>query len=167
MITSGALQLGQDADRFSINEVRLGQDYPAALAAAEQQFGRAAVCEAEKAGNQRNKMASLQQTCIFEELRGVTLAEQEILQAQYQFGNGKLQQVDFEIKASDETAGEKLIGAISEALGMAVEQQGPMNSWVGANDAVLLVRQGNYRLRIVNRLLLPDDADYSRITPRS
>lgn len=166
MTTSRAIQLTQDSDRFTINNVRLGESYPEALYTAEKQFGVEARCDAKKTGS-RNKMASLQRVCEFNEPQGTMLAEHKIQKASYLFIDNKLQQVDLEIETADDTTRDQLVSWISEALGLSVEHEGPVSSWIGVNDAALLVQQGNFQLRVVNRLMLPENPDYMKVTPRS
>ena len=168
MTSSFALNVSEDTGRFAINDTRLGQKITQVLSVAERHFGQKPVCENKKTGNRNNKKAHLLQVCRFESPVEVYLARQKVVAAEYHFLDGELQQIDLEIEAvnTDGNAREEIESAISQSLGKDLERQGPVNSWIGEFDAVMLARQGNFQLRVLNRLLLPESPDYTKITPR-
>jgi len=168
MTSSYALKLVQDTDRFSLSDTRLGMGVDDTLKIAQRHFGQEARCTSEKGGVPTQKKATLLQVCVFDAPANVFLARHKVLKAGYQFRDGLLQQIDLEMEPKDEgQALDALEAEISASLGIPKQQQGPMKSWVGESDAAMLVRQGNLKLRVLNRSLLPADADYERITPRA
>ena len=168
MTSSFALNVAEDTGRFALNDTRLGQKTAQVLSVAQRQLALKPDCRARKKGNQRNKKASLVQICRFDAPVDVYLARQKILSLDYHFVDGELQQIDVEIDSTNTegTARTELESAISASLGRKGVTQGPVISWTGENDAALLVRQGNFRLRLSSLLLLPESPDYSRIIPK-
>ena len=168
MTSSFALNVAEDTGRFALNDSRLGQNTAQVLTVAQRQLGQVPTCQAEKKGNLRNKKASLVQVCRFDTPVDVYLARQKILEVVYHFVDGELHQIDVEIDASNAegTARTELESAISVSLGRKAKNQGPVVSWEGESDAALLVRQGNFRLRLLSRLSLPETQDYGRIIPK-
>lgn len=165
--SSFALNVSQDTGRFALNDTRLGQETSQVLIVAERHFGQKPSCSIEKTGVKNSKRAAMVETCTFSKPVNVFIARQKVLSAQYRFIDLKLQQIDIDIDSNNTegTARQELESEITASLGLSAVEEGPVKTWIGDNDAVLLARQGHFKLRVISRLFLPD-VDYTKITPR-
>ncbi len=167
MADSHALRLMQDSQRFSIGNVHIGDSQRLVLEQASAQLKQEPECHSRKVANSRNKMASSEQTCIFVEPQGIEMSGQKVLKIIYFFLDAHLQQMDIELEAGDDGSMEKIATNLSTNLNLKVEKQGTMSKWVGARDAVLMVKQGTIQIRIVPLDLLEENTQGNKVMHRS
>ncbi len=166
MTHSYALQIKQESERFSFNNIKLGEPAKIALKAVEKQFGSPTSCASEKRSAFSVKRAVIVQRCDFDSLPDMHLAQHKVVSASCLFIDNRLQQIDLEIQPLGKDSRQLLIREISQSLGLNVENKGPVDVWQGRTDSVLLAQQGNFKLRTVNRHYLQEYSDYTNITPR-
>ncbi len=162
-----ALRLYQDHDRISIGSVKLGANQREVLNIAEDELGKTPVCVEKKVGNKNNKMAVLEQTCVFKGLENIRLSGREIVEVRYFFVGAYLQQIDIELVAKNKDSMDEMARELSNSLNLEDEKQGLLHKWIGSLDAALLIQQGNIKLRIVPLAQLPENSKGPTILPRT
>lgn len=166
MTNTLAVKFAYDAGRFMVDGQRLGGKTIDVLALASAKYAKEAQCSIKKAGLAVIKKAKTEKVCVFSSLEGVVLAGQKVLEVQYKFIDGHFEQLDLEIEEVTVDSKDALLQELTTSLNVDLEVEGPMNRWSGQNDVAMLIRQGNYKFRMTNRLYLPKDSDYNRLTSR-
>lgn len=161
-----AVKFGSDAERFTFDGQRLGANAKKVLALASTKYTKEPRCTVPKTGVVVIKKAINEQSCVFASLRNVLFAGQNVVEARYRFINGRFEQLDLEIEEVTVESKQALLQTLTTSLNVELEVEGPINRWSGKNDTAMLVRQGNYKFRMANRVYLPDDVDYNKLTLR-
>lgn len=162
-----ALKFGEQTGRFKIvDQSALGSDYASTIAMAEKAYAIQPRCESEKGGVSMIKKAVTMNTCVFAPLTNTFMAGQKVVSATYVFIDSRFEQLDLEIELSSDDGQQAIIAEISSEIAKEAETEGPMTIWRGESDTTLLVRQGNVKIRMTNNILLPENMDYSKVTPR-
>ncbi len=166
MTSAFAVKFGHEHERFTINDERLGAQTKDVLTSATEKYSIEPTCTIEKEGYAVVKKAMSVQTCVYSSLQDVMLAGQRVIEARYQFINGRFEQLDLEIEEVTRKSKEALRHELTVSLDVGLEVEGPISRWSGKNDTAMLIRQGNYKFRMTNRVYLPDDLDYNKLTVR-
>lgn len=166
MTNALAVKFGNDAERFTFDDERLGSEAKEVIALASTKYAKEPRCTTEKSGVVVVKKVKREQNCVFTSLRNVLFAGQNVVEARYKFINGRFEQLDLEIEEVTVESKDALLQALTMSLNVGMEVEGSVSRWSGKNDTAMLVRQGNYKFRMTNSVYLPDDVDYSKLTLR-
>ena len=164
-ITEAHLMRAEQQGRVTIGNAMLGESQTSVLANTVKYFALKANCSAIKVAG-LNKRASLEEHCTYQPLKGELLFGLPLLKVEYFFKDSTLRKIDVELKASSESALIDLVETVSKQFEIQAEKKGYLHRWALAQDALVVVQQGNIKLRVVPLALLEKNSQGPKIQHR-